>query len=148
MEVWKFSVSRLSPAYLLQLPFSQSSGFTPIKLPLGLDGDVDNFSAVPSTDTTPAKSFIGSTVGSPFSAFSLPKVRDIIIAIIGVKYDFLCINICLAETWARKGFNTSRGAQQMLMYQKNMFDRYYCIKLLSLKTSEKMFWKVLFFLYL
>ena len=27
-----------------------------------------------------------------------------------------------------KGFNTSRGAQQMLMYQKILFDGYYCIK--------------------
>ena len=26
------------------------------------------------------------------------------------------------------GFNTSLGAQQVLMYQKSMFDRYYCIK--------------------
>ena len=25
-------------------------------------------------------------------------------------------------------FNTSRGTQQMLLYQKSMFDRYYCIK--------------------
>ena len=27
-----------------------------------------------------------------------------------------------------EGFNTSRGAQRMLMYQKSMFDHYYCIK--------------------
>ena len=42
-----------------------------------------------------------------------------------------------------EGFNTSRGAQQMLMYQKSMFDRYYCIKLFSRqKTLEKLLKKL------
>ena len=93
---------------------------------------------------------------------------------IGIKHDFLCINICWAlrevlkpepERWgvetqgvetkawkARcwnprcwnpslkgEGFNTSRGAQQMLMYQKSMFDRYYCIQTFCRsKTLEKL----------
>ena len=44
-----------------------------------------------------------------------------------------------------EGFNTSRGAQQMLMYQKSMFDCYYCIKSFCCsKTLEKLFQKVLF----
>ena len=44
-----------------------------------------------------------------------------------------------------EGFNTSRGAQQMLVNQKNMFDRYYCMKTFCRsKTLEKMLRKVLF----
>ena len=36
----------------------------------------------------------------------------------------------------------------MLMYQKSMFDRYYCIKTFSRsKTLEKMLQKVFFFVY-
>ena len=65
----------------------------------------------------------------------------------GIKHDFLCINICWTLREVLKpepsagprgrcwnpslkgdGFNTSRGAQQMLMYQKSMFECYYCIK--------------------
>ena len=51
----------------------------------------------------------------------------------GIKHDFLCINKCwalrevLKAEPERQGFNTSRRAQQMLMYQKSMFDGYYCI---------------------
>ena len=46
-----------------------------------------------------------------------------------------------------EGFNTSRGAQQMLMYQKSIFDSYYCIEIFSCsKTLEKMPRKVIFFL--
>ena len=30
------------------------------------------------------------------------------------------------RAWKGEGFNTSRSAQQMLMYQKSIFDRYYC----------------------
>ena len=41
-----------------------------------------------------------------------------------------------------EGFNTSRGAQQMLMYQKSMFDRYYCSKhFFRSKTSGKLLQK-------
>ena len=37
-----------------------------------------------------------------------------------------------------EGFNTARGAQQMSMNQKSMFDRYYCIKnILSLENFGK-----------
>ena len=44
------------------------------------------------------------------------------------------------------GFNTSLGAQQMLMYQKSMFDCYYCIKtfFFARKTLNKLLQKVLF----
>ena len=69
----------------------------------------------------------------------------------GIKHDFLCINICCAQRQMLKpepeceGFNTCRGAQQMLMYQKSMFDHYYCIKTLCRsKTLEKMLWKFFF----
>ena len=70
----------LSNVYL-QLPFSQSSGFTPIKLPFGADDAPDNFSSVPST---PAKSLIGSAFGSPFSGFSLPEVIVITVKILKI----------------------------------------------------------------
>ena len=70
---------------------------------------------------------------------------------IGIKHDFLCINICWAPRKVlkpepeRQGFNTSRGAQQMLMYQKSMFDRYYCMKEKTKKNKKKKkkrtFWK-------
>ena len=44
-----------------------------------------------------------------------------------------------------EGFNTSQGAQQMLMYQKSMFNRYCCIKaFFPSKTLEKLLQKVLF----
>ena len=63
------------------------------------------------------------------------------------KDDFLCINICwapkkvLKPEQKGKGFNTSRGAQQILM----LFDRYYCIKTFSRsKTLEKCLEKVFF----
>ena len=46
-----------------------------------------------------------------------------------------CWNLSLKS----EGFNSSRGAQQMLMYQKSMFDRYYCIKIFF--SFEK--WKIL-----
>ena len=64
-----------------------------------------------------------------------------------IKLNFLCIKICwaLREVFSVSGFNTSQGAQQMLMYQKSMFDRYYCIKSFSRpKTLEKMHRKALF----
>ena len=45
---------------------------------------------------------------------------------------------CWNPSLKGEGFNTSRGARQMLMYQKCMFDRYYCIKTFSRsKTSGK-----------
>ena len=54
----------------------------------------------------------------------------------GIKHNFLCINICWAQRKMlkpepeRQGFqHLPRGrAQQMLIYQKSMFDRYHCIK--------------------
>ena len=46
---------------------------------------------------------------------------------------------CYNQSLKGEGFNTSRGAQQMLTYQKSMFDRYYCIKtFFRSKTSEKL----------
>ena len=74
--------------------------------------------------------------------------------IIRIEHDFLCIKICwtprevLKPEQKGEGCNTSRGAQQILMYQKSMFDRYYCIKTFSRsKTLEKMFRKSLFLVY-
>ena len=60
---------------------------------------------------------------------------------IGIKHGFLCINICwapremLKQEPERRGVQPLPGAdggwggggQQMLMYQKSMFYRYYCI---------------------
>ena len=56
---------------------------------------------------------------------------------IGIKHGFLCINICWAlremlksernPSLKGEGFNLSRAAQQMLMHQKNVFDRFYYI---------------------
>ena len=46
-----------------------------------------------------------------------------------------------------EGFNDPRGVKQMLVYQKTMFDRYYCImSLCHLKTLEKRFEKLIFVL--
>ena len=46
-----------------------------------------------------------------------------------------------------EGFNDPRGVKQMLMYQKTMFDRYYCIKsFCHLKTLEIRFEKFIFVL--
>ena len=46
---------------------------------------------------------------------------------------------CWNPSLKGEGFNTSRGAQQMLMYQKSMFDRYYCIQTFCRsKTLEKL----------
>ena len=65
---------------------------------------------------------------------------------IGIKHVFLCINICwtprvvLKPKPERRGLNDPRGVLQMLVYQKTLFDRYYCIKsFCHLKTLEKSF---------
>ena len=69
---------------------------------------------------------------------------------IRIKYDFLCINICWAPREVLKPEPERRGFQhlQMLMYQKIMFDSYYCIK----KNSARKLWtncsKSSFYLYL
>ena len=39
--------------------------------------------------------------------------------IIGIKHNFLCINICWAP---REVLNTSGWTEQILMYPKSMFD--------------------------
>ena len=58
---------------------------------------------------------------------------------IGIKHDFLCINIC----WALR--EVLKPESEMLMYQKSMFDSYYCIKtFFRSKTLEKLLQKVLF----
>ena len=44
----------------------------------------------------------------------------------GIKHDFPFINI---RKVPREGFQPSRGALLMLMNDKIMFDRYYCINL-------------------
>ena len=72
------------------------------------------------------------------SVFVYVRLNIEIIIIIGIKHDFLCINICWAPS-------TSWRAQQMFKYQKSMFDRYYCIKtFFRSKTLEKLLQKVLF----
>ena len=71
-----------------------------------------------------------------FHNFQIREGTCFLFGIIGIKHDFLCINICWAPrevlkpeaSLKGKGFNTTWGAQQMLMYQKSMFDHYYCIK--------------------
>ena len=70
---------------------------------------------------------------------------------IGFRHDFLCINICWAPREVLKPspfrlqFQHSLRAQQVLRYQKSMFDRYYCIKhFFRSKTLEKLLQKVLF----
>ena len=73
---------------------------------------------------------------------------------IGIKHAFLCIIMCWTP-WAVlklslkcKGFNDPRGVKQMLVYQKTMFDPYYCIEsFCHLKYLEKHF-KKLFLNYL
>ena len=51
----------------------------------------------------------------------------------GIKHDFPFINICkvprevLKTEGEARGFQPSRGTLQMLMNDKIMFDRYYCI---------------------
>ena len=51
----------------------------------------------------------------------------------GIKHDFPFINICkvprevLKTEGEAQGFQPSRGTLQMLMNDKIMFDRYYCI---------------------
>ena len=89
-----------------------------------------------------------------FHNFQIREGTCFLFGIIGIKHDFLCINICWAPrevlkpeaSLKGKGFNTTWGAQQMLMYQKSMFDHYYCIKtcFFCLKTLEKLLQKVLF----
>ena len=66
---------------------------------------------------------------------------------IGIRHDFLCINICWAPKEVKgERINTSQEAQLMLMYQKSMFDCYYCIQTFCRwKTLEKMLQKDLFF---
>ena len=51
----------------------------------------------------------------------------------GIKHDFPFINICkvprevLKTEGEARGFQPSRGTLRMLMNDKIMFDRYYCI---------------------
>ena len=55
-----------------------------------------------------------------------------------IKHDFLCTNMC----WASRCW----GAQKLVMYQKSMFDCYYCIKTFCRsKTLKEMLQNVLIF---
>ena len=73
---------------------------------------------------------------------------------IGIRHDFLCINICWGPREVLKPEPKRRGFQHLprcpaddqLMYQKSMFDCYYCIKhfFFRSKTLEKLLQKVLF----
>ena len=67
--------------------------------------------------------------------------------IIGIKHDFLYINICWAPREMLKPEPEKQGFQHlpMLMYQKSMFDRYYCIKhCVARKLWRKCFEKFFF----
>ena len=57
---------------------------------------------------------------------------------IGIKHDFPFINIRKVprEVLKTEGFNTSLGTLRMLMNDKIMFDRYYCIN--SKNTHQKL----------
>ena len=66
---------------------------------------------------------------------------------IGIKHDFLCINISCAQREVLKPEPETRGAQQMLIYQKSMFDCYYCIKNIFFENFGEIASKS-FFLYL
>ena len=56
---------------------------------------------------------------------------------------------CWNPNMKGESFNTSRRVQQILMYQKGMIDRYYCIKnILSLENFGENASKSSFFLYL
>ena len=64
---------------------------------------------------------------------------------IGIKHGFLCINICWTPRMVLKP--ELEGVKQMLVFQKTMFDRYYCIKSFCLlKTLETHFEKFIFVL--
>ena len=68
----------------------------------------------------------------------------------GIKHDFLFINICkspmevLKPEPEKRVFKHLPRVQQMLMYPKGMFDRYYCIKyFFAQKLWRKLLQKVL-----
>ena len=73
---------------------------------------------------------------------------------IGIKHEFLCINICWAQREVlkpepeRRGFQHLPRIQQMLIYQEGMIYRYYCRKpffsFFVRKLWRKCFKKVLF----
>ena len=70
---------------------------------------------------------------------------------IGIKHYFHALasagprGRCWNPSLKGEGFNTSRVAQQMLMYQKSMFNRYYWIKhVFRSKTLEQLLQKLLF----
>ena len=84
-----------------------------------------------------------------FSAEITYYFRQLEFENIGTKHDFLFILISVepwgsvkTRAWKAWFFNNSRRAQQMLMYQKIMFDRYYCIKHFSF--TRKLFGKFFF----
>ena len=59
----------------------------------------------------------------------------------GIKHDFLCINICsapramLLSEVEGKGFSRSEGHSRCKCFRINTFDRYYCIKLFWCLTT-------------
>ena len=89
-----------------------------------------------------------------FSHIKVPYTRSFSCTTftIGIKHDFLCINICWAprdeggvET---RAWTPPEGPNRCYMYQKIMFDRYYCIKhFFRSKPLEKLVQKC-FYLYL
>ena len=60
-----------------------------------------------------------------------------------IKHDFPFINIrkvpreVLKTEGEVRGFQPSRGTLRMLMYDKIMFDRYYCINSTKLRENEE-----------
>ena len=73
------------------------------------------------------------------------KLSGTVFFIIGIKHDFSFINIrkVLREVLKTEGepsvFNTSLRTLRMLMTDKIMFDRYYCINSKKTHRIEKMF---------
>ena len=69
----------------------------------------------------------------------------------GIKHDFTFINICkvprevLKTEGEARGFQPSRGALRMLMNDKTMFDRYYCINSRNQCENEESIGALYFF---
>ena len=69
----------------------------------------------------------------------------------GIKHDFPFINIrkvpreVLKTEGEARGFQPSRGTLRMLMNDKIMFDRYYCINSTKHCENEKKYWHTIFY---
>ena len=69
----------------------------------------------------------------------------------GIKHDFPFINIrkvprkALKTEGEARGFQPSRGTLRMLMNNKIMFDRYYCIISTKMLQKRRNYWRTLFY---